>query len=723
MIQDIVGINSKSFNNYSSNDCFSKVNIIFGINGSGKTSLASWLAEKEKSNSGSPRMFNSEYVHESIYTQDTLDGVELTVGQVAVNVKNNIDRIKDANANINEQITQLQSKLTTEKRVLFDILNSALSQAKSNFDLSKNINQKRNAEDYPIEAFNLWIKEIRSDIKVPKSSKELECQKDLYQKYIKDLSLLNPITEDHSKEFSIKMKKSIIPPSETITNNIVSWIRNGLKVHDMENHGETCQFCGSQFDGPVLAKKINARINNEYAEYLHELDQLKEQLSKIGNEISNLKQYNLNIDPVKKTIDGTVSRIDDKLENTAVSISVDDIDFYVIFNFYNEVQEKKSYYENKIKDIDDQQYQIESVAKSWVGSQLKENKEAWSLINSIQKNDKLKKKYEDCYNKNKKWVSEQESSISNLTGFRDLVNQEFSLLGLNFRLKITNDNKHYLIESMVTNEKLTTKDLSEGECRLLGFLYFYFDLFNKPFESLSSDTDMIIIDDPITSLDINNRYYLTELVNKLIKEIPNLSNQSQLFIFTHSSLDFHNFGFRVNTSNTKWFKISKDLYGHSSISSVSSNERKNYSDYYQANFKELFQFAILSKTKLPISNYTSYGNKARLLFESHARTHYMIENTTNNKKTHDNLKKFYQIPDKYDDSFNNMLDVINSLSHGMTFADVNTVSPIELQRHVRFLFKVLYNKDQFHVEQMAKNLINASNRNGIMSWLGSYEVP
>lgn len=84
MIKEIMNINSKSFNNYSSNDKFKEINIIFGTNGSGKTSLARWLVENDLSNS---RVFNSEYVQKNILTQDSLKGVKLTVGQTAVDIE------------------------------------------------------------------------------------------------------------------------------------------------------------------------------------------------------------------------------------------------------------------------------------------------------------------------------------------------------------------------------------------------------------------------------------------------------------------------------------------------------------------------------------------------------------------------------------------------------------------------------------------------------------
>ncbi|MBS7524832.1 hypothetical protein LGVB_01735 (plasmid) [Lactobacillus gasseri] len=714
MIQDIMNISSKSFDNYSSNDKFKNINIIFGANGSGKTSLARWLVENDLSNS---RVFNSEYVQKNILTQDSLKGVKLTVGQTAVDVEKNIMSIKDANENIQNQINEFKRNLNKENDRLLTIMNDTLSKAKNHFDLSKKINQKKHAKDDPVEAFHFWINDIRPNLSIPNSSKELEQQLEIYRNNIERLELQSLISKDRFDKFSRAMAKPIPNTSENITNEIVEWISKGLKVHNMASHDEICRFCGNKFNGPEIAKKVEEKVNNEHAKYIQALQIMDNDLNSIKEKILTIKTRfdEFNTESVIKFIDDMREKIVSKVKDTSVPIPVSDIDFSDFSNFYDELQKKASIYRGKIKDINSQLSQIESVAKSWVGNQLQENNEIPKIIEGIQKDKELIEKYTLIIHENNKWISRQESETSDLKTFRDLSNHQFDLLGLNFRLEIMPDDQHYLVKSTISDKKLSTKDLSEGECRLLGFLQFYFDLFDKPYKSLAPGVDLIILDDPITSLDINNRYYLTELVNKLIKELSSLS--SQLFIFTHSSLDFHNFGFNANKEKTEWFKISKNSHGNSSISIAGPDEKKNYSDYYQANFKDLFQFALIPQGKLPTDNYISYGNKARLLFESHARTHYRIEYTTN--REHDKLKEFYRIPDNADEDFTNMLDVINSLSHGMTFADENPISSRELQRSIRFLFEVLYNKDRFHVEQMAGDLINKSNKYDILTWLSS----
>ena len=54
---------------------------------------------------------------------------------------------------------------------------------------------------------------------------------------------------------------------------------------------------------------------------------------------------------------------------------------------------------------------------------------------------------------------------------------------------------------------------------------------------------------------------------------------------------------------------------------------RTISDYYQANFKDVYEFASLGGTNLP-DEFIQFGNKARLVLESHARTHYKLEYAT-----------------------------------------------------------------------------------------------
>lgn len=142
---------------------------------------------------------------------------------------------------------------------------------------------------------------------------------------------------------------------------------------------------------------------------------------------------------------------------------------------------------------------------------------------------------------------------------------------------------------------------------------------------------------------------------------------------------------------------------------------QNYSDYYRSNFQSVFEFAVRSKKDLTEKDCIRYGNKARWVFESHARTHYNITYAT--KGSRDTLKECYEVPEEEEEAFLRMLDVINSLSHGNSFVEEYTMSPVEVQKNIREMFSVLYRKDRFHVEHMVGDLLNKQNKNDVMVWL------
>ena len=100
--------------------------------------------------------------------------------------------------------------------------------------------------------------------------------------------------------------------------------------------------------------------------------------------------------------------------------------------------------------------------------------------------------------------------------------------------------------------------------RLLAFMHFYYSLFLSLSDNdynFRPDLKTIIIDDPITSLDADNRYVLTNAINIVIAKLYDGNKDIQLFIFTHSSMDFHDFSYRFSNFIGQ-FIISKDIKGN-----------------------------------------------------------------------------------------------------------------------------------------------------------------
>ncbi|WP_273706037.1 AAA family ATPase [Leuconostoc mesenteroides] len=704
MIEDIEHINSKSFDNYSSDDKFTLTNVVFGTNGSGKTALSTWLKKELPDNA---RLFSSDYVERNIVAVNEISGVKLTVGKAAVNVEENIERVKFANDQITSQGIQINKEHKAVKKELFQILNTTLQHARQQFELTKNIKQKQNAADDPVSAINQWFNDINDTLPKIGSSKELDQEKQLLEKQFQNLNTIFNYKKEKYDWIKKSLEEPVLVPSNVVSQQIAQWIRSGTHLHNMSSKEEMCQFCGNIFDASNISKIIQEKTSNAHALLTQSLTNFLQELDNARNKVTHLPE-DLQSADIINTISNIKNLVNQKIANSNQNIKIDLSLLQTIAQFDSMLSTQKDKLSLKLKNINRQLNEVELVAKSWIGIQLKNNASIESLETKLHdfstKLEELRKVYKD----NEKWISEQKVSNSSLRPFRDLVNHEFELLGLDFKLEILDDNAHYLIKHKDLDTVITTKNLSEGECRLLGFLHFYYDLFDSVDEAISADTNLILIDDPITSMDSDNRYYLTELINTFIKKSIGLN--VQLFVFTHSSLDFHNFGYS-NKNEISFWKVRKNVQRKSEIVHLKFEDIQNYSDYYQANFKDVYEFATLGRTKLPDA-FIQFGNKARLVLESHARTHYKLEYATSAviKK----IQEYYDVPTSKYDSLKKSLDIINSLSHGMTFADEYTLSAREVQQSVRFMLSMLYNKDPFHVKQMAGNLFNQQTQ---MQWL------
>lgn len=707
MIKDISNITNKSFDHFSSDDEFGLINIIFGVNGSGKSALTQWLKNNVPEKN---RVFDTNYVRNNILAQNEIMGVKLTVGQTALNLEENINCIKNVNENIQSLIGKRNDNKKNIENQLFQILNTTLNQAKDQFDLTKNINQKPNAKQNPLTAYNQWLKDIDKSLPVSGSSKELEQKKSLLKEKYKNINTIFNMDESRLKKFRDRMLIPTMEPSNKISQQIVGWITEGISMHNMKNEHEVCQFCGHSFNGPELYEVILNKTDNEYAKLTKALITLKDDLLKSKEKLLDLPN-DIETEEILNIVFKITKHIEEKIVNTNHVIDVDENLLTKLVEFDQRLEAKKKSLEKDISDINQQIHETERIAKSWIGLQLKDNSAIQSLSSKLTKETEQIAILDDVLKDNNIWIGEQQRTNSDLKPFRDLVNHEFEIIGLDFKLEIMSDNQHYLIKHKNFDIKISTKDLSEGERRLLGFLHFYYDLFDKPNGAIINDVDLILIDDPITSLDIDNRYYLTELINDFIKK--SLKSNKQLFVLTHSSLDFHNFGYAHRNGITFW-KIKKNIESHSEIVKQNAKDVQNYSDYYQTIFREVYDFAALGRTKLPESNFISFGNKTRLILESHARTHYRLEYAT--QGAYSELKKYYEVDDKHDEELKKSLDIINSLSHGMTFADTHIISVREVQKSVRCILSMLYKKDQFHLSQMAGDAYNVRDQT---AWLNS----
>lgn len=695
MIDKLANISKKSFHNFSFHENLRECNIFFGTNGSGKSSLSNWISENHES----VKRFDTDYILDNIYTVDSLSGIKLLVGANRIGIEEAIENINNANLNLVQYNQNIDKRIEDYKNEVFEFMTYNLSEARELFKMTRQINQKRNAKINPIDALKAWENDIiDADFSKINSSDSIELELTNLRKEKSE------ITFDTNRKIDIILTEiqniftqKIIKPDFQITKDLSEWLKEGLHLH---NDGiNECKFCGNHFDYEKVHDGILEKIQSQYSQAVESLERNKILLEGIKDDLFSQPKHIIDdsFKILNSNISEIINNIEAKIENPSLVIPYT---FEIEENYNNVIGNIKAKIENLDKDILRQEAllgEIEKVAKSWVAQKILERYPIDEVSEQLQQYEEQQRANERYIKENKQWIQEVEP-VGNLRPFADLLNHEFRVIGINIKCQI--DGNHYLLKHG-TNPSITisTRDLSEGERRLIGFLHFYYDLYLELEKSLKNNVECIILDDPITSLDSDNRYFMTELINTIIKKLTSMN--AQVFILTHSSIDFHNFGYDFNNNSLLKALIYKDEHGNSNIRKVESYESKNFSDYYRANFKTIYDFAIISNSKLStVKNCVRFANMGRLILESHARSNYRLEYATSSAITQ--LMKFYNISEDKEEEFKGMLDVINSLSHGLSFydIDINQISPREIRDAIRKLISIMFNYDKNHVIAM-----------------------
>ncbi len=189
--------------------------------------------------------------------------------------------------------------------------------------------------------------------------------------------------------------------------------------------------------------------------------------------------------------------------------------------------------------------------------------------------------------------------------------------------------------------------LSDGEKTTLAFAYFLarLKLFYKK-EDLKKL--VVVIDDPISSLDEQRIYNTTCLVAKINQELAreklsNKEDKAQVFVLTHN----HTFMARLINmvgKHARYFQLERH---QGQLKIVCKDEVKGYFDtFYLLLFKEVYAFAKKEKVQDDFNEAINYGNKIRILLESFLKINF-IDSFLGEKSAfgEDKIKKLIETAD------------------------------------------------------------------------------
>jgi len=587
-------------------DSLKKINFFYGGNGSGKTTITKVISdvsnhpgchiEWENNRPLKTIVFNEDFVKENFSQPDSLKGI-FTLGADAKETENKIQTKKTEIDTFAEKIDALQQTLTrklTEKEQEENSFKTKCWNIKKKYDgeFKDTFTGTRNSEekfkDKIIEEFSHNTDELR-DFEYLRNHSQIVFKKDLQKIDNVDLFAVDDF-EDIEKNEITKIK--IIGKQDVDIAKMIhklqnhDWVKQGKTFYD-KNYDEAanayiCPFCQRPTD-ESFQKQLEDYFDEAYSKNMDRLTNLitsyKEMETSIVNYFNGLSEkkndYLINKAQeiefekqiILQSIKNNLQLLEKKEDNPSISVELEAVTDKIksvnkiIVSVNKEIDKHNAITENQKEE----QEKLKSLVWKFITNELQTDYDNYianisdieKAINSLDdniRNNEIK------INDIKKEIGELEKQIKSIKPTIDSINKILSSSGFyNFFLEPTEDEKHYII--VRPDGSTAKKTLSEGERSFIVFLYFYHLLEGVlNVEDNINEDRIVIIDDPVSSLDSEVLFIVSTLIKQILVNVRNDEGSiKQIFVLTHNTYFFKEVSF---------------------ISSRDSNQRRNDTIYF-----------------------------------------------------------------------------------------------------------------------------------------------
>ncbi len=734
MITTLEKFSRKSFKDFELPNTlsFKQKNLIFGYNGRGKSSLASVIAEQYGGNNEEStfRLLNRDYIRDNLIVEDnlTIKGVKAVFGKKEVDVENEI-KLKKAELQDEEKPQKEIQKLIGDTKALID---KKHNDKKGNLNINTK-SMKRGNKTYSLDdIIDFYKTDIEQSKKLESNEEKLKTQKgddslSREKSRIENLSIPNFSLEAVNSENLTSLRNIFQESYENIdipARTVISWMENGIEIHHKEKNLDRCLFCGNEFTLADIEKQIEEYNADKKLQDEKILDTFREKFEDCKTrieEFSELKEnYCLELDgEVVNSIDKKInlqknklvkfiSQIDRKIADMSLADTFDKKNFEEVIDEINSQHAKISgLRKTTLDNLQNQINNQETLVKGAIGLDVIEDNIITKKISTIKEKQGKMFAIEQANKKIRDQIRGLESQDSDYEDFRKFLNGVLKDVEIDLKLILCEDKKNYVLEHAKERDcQLTLEDISEGEKNLLALLFFYFELYNdNKQEILKPEIQLIIIDDPISSLDDANRFYVLELMKKVYEA------STQVFLLTHSWGDYCELSYKYrDNSNEKldtlFLEVYKDNASRSQIREISKAEKP-----YKKLFQEIYAFANNDNIPTEAECY-HIPNSMRRVFEEFlsfkfngniiptiaqvSKVELIITQSTNGRKVR-NEERIYgndYLNSRKKSKLNEFLTVINVLSHK---PDNN---PQSIQRSAKFMMTLIEDMDSAHFNAM-----------------------
>lgn len=614
-----------------------KVNLIYGLNGTGKSTISNLLYDLNHDaclnnaliefdngidtiDSYEFVVYNQRFVQDVFYESSEIKGIfslskDNAAAQAAIESANSEktklenqktqketekadieNEIKKAKNDITEKVWEIKTNYSGGDRV-FDYCLEGLKREKSK--LFSHIESVKKSEDKPERT----IDDIQKELTTLLNDKATE------------LSLLSPLDDLSGIENNELLTKIIVGNENSTVADFINeinnsdWVKQGLKylpeVYD--NKQGKCPFCQKETIDVEFIREIQSFFGGAYERDLESLKGILEQYQSSANSIEKYAEFDtysillsLKADyesayaKLRSILSENINLINSKIEKPSVPVQLKSSSEYLanineiieqannFINTFNEKIRKKDSTLNIIKD------------EFW-------NIMKWQYDDAIQAYNKEKKTKEqrigilekEVLNINTNILTQdeiiriQQSKTVNIDDAIDHINAALIDMGIaDFKIVKHSDTLYRLAREGQKDDVF--KSLSEGEKMIISLLYFIELCKGKVDREKGDKKRIIVIDDPISSL---SHIFVYNVGRLLIQEFtdanPNNNRPQkyeQVFLLTHSLYFFYEMAIvhrkDKDDNNQKLFRLQKNQDGSHIIEMKYSEIQNDYHAYW-----------------------------------------------------------------------------------------------------------------------------------------------
>ena len=560
-----------------------------------------------------------------------------------------------------------------------------------NFRTDADINELKNNFDEKLKSYE----DMQSDLNFTEEIKQLNFEE------IKQL-LLHQVEQKQLTSREEEIKQAIAEASHLVTKNI------------MESDKDICPYCFQKLTDEYkkeILSSLETIFNPDIQNHRINLENKKQEIQNSLNSFKNLPDMDKLdkdlFDAIKIQINTcqtkVAEKLDQKKQNPFIALNLD-VNFDNLVDELNQnleqLEKKRQTFMAQKTKANELKQELEKLNNQIAYCEIKDD------FNHYEEKLKAKQALDNNREHNDKRLECITSKISKLNAqnkqiniAQDKINEYLKYIFFKegrLELGEPNEQGQYVLKS--NGNRVKAKDISTGERNAIALSYFFIEIFSdENEEDFYKKPKFIVIDDPISSFDFENKVGIMSFLNYQIHKIMTGCNKSKMIILTHdlmSAFDIQKIVGSLSQVEVDGKKevifIQRELKNYELV-----DFGKKYSEY-KTLLNEIYDYANNS-----VSENVNIGNNMRKVLEAFGTFNYQcgIENIARDEAIVANLEA------KQQEYFENLM--YRLVLHGESHAEDKTkaldffscISEMEKQKTARDILSLLYLLNKAHLQK------------------------